>query len=940
MIYVQRIVGLVVLLVSFLFISTASLALAKTLTFLGASDMSVATTSPSGTAVDFSVTATDASSTSYAVICAPPSGSIFVIGTTTVNCQAADSTGATSTAQFNVGVSELPVASSTPTASSTTPTATSTIPVATSTTPVATSTMGLTLHVNVPATCTATDTNSVAHTYGEASSTSAYLGICALEAALTNGTIASTSLSNQYPSLGLFVTAINGIVADPSSEYWALYLNGSYASTGLTQLPVLASSTLEFQLHDFSDNNLGDRVTIIIDSLLATSSAATPPSATSSDATITFSIRDGGMLIGPATLTLPSSSDPIEIAATGTTTKHTISSRSVLALLSAYDATSSDFSINQLDYYDSYGAFYVNCMSIPAATSSPQCGEWQDEVNGVSPSVGMDQQLLSSGDSVIIYFGSPRTVSLSTSSISVGTPFTATAEAYNPTTDTYAPTTGITLGIISIPDPSTSWVYTEVATSSADSNGQAVFTLNKTGTYEVGIAEDYYSPHVPLTVTATTSAPTQPSGGGGGGGGGGISHQTLAIPSAVSYLEAHQNIDGSFGSDMITDWVAMAFATQSTSSAKTALANYLRAANPTLSSVTDYERHALALEDFGINPYSGTGRDYITPIVTSFDGTQIGDPTLDNDDIFALLALHAAGYPTSNDMMGKIATFIISKQKTDGSWDENPDMTAAALQVLPQFFVGTNVSPVALGQALGMGGGYLINTQQRDGGWGNIDSTSWVQIFINATNLDDSTNARIWSSTSGYLPTDAIAAAQQGDGGVRPTSDSVSSRVWSTAYAVYAASGWDWDNLLGQFAKPMPIAVGGGGGGGNAALLAQSDLASTTFAVATTTLATASSSQRIIKTTLGVGSTTRATPFITTPLTNQIPTQNTGANHAPVPAHTPAQKKSTIGTPVLQTLLTPNITSQTASAANSGGGFLSWFWHGTVSFFTSLFGLL
>jgi squalene cyclase len=127
----------------------------------------------------------------------------------------------------------------------------------------------------------------------------------------------------------------------------------------------------------------------------------------------------------------------------------------------------------------------------------------------------------------------------------------------------------------------------------------------------------------------------------------------------------------------------------------------------------------LALEALGINPYSGSPLDTISPIVTAYDGTQIGSASLDNDDIFALLALQYAGYTQQDDIIRKTAVFVISKQKADGSWDASADMTAAAIQALGALYTVPGYGP-----ALGKAQGYLAAHQQTTGGWDNADSTS------------------------------------------------------------------------------------------------------------------------------------------------------------------------------------------------------------------------
>ncbi|MEK7081158.1 MAG: DUF4430 domain-containing protein [Patescibacteria group bacterium] len=128
-------------------------------------------------------------------------------------------------------------------------------------------TLNIETEVNVPASCTVTDTDGVAHNYPQVDSPNSYLAICALDAAIKNGSISNTQLSNQFPSLGLFITTINDVAANPSGQYWAIYQNGNFANFGITSLPVVAGDTIVFQLHDFSDNNLGDQATLHILSL-------------------------------------------------------------------------------------------------------------------------------------------------------------------------------------------------------------------------------------------------------------------------------------------------------------------------------------------------------------------------------------------------------------------------------------------------------------------------------------------------------------------------------------------------------------------------------------------------------------------------------------------------------------------------------------------------
>ena len=68
-------------------------------------DLTVRATSAAGALVDFSATAEDAVDGAVAVTCDPASGSVFPIGSTTVDCRASDAAGNTVSGSFTVTVS-------------------------------------------------------------------------------------------------------------------------------------------------------------------------------------------------------------------------------------------------------------------------------------------------------------------------------------------------------------------------------------------------------------------------------------------------------------------------------------------------------------------------------------------------------------------------------------------------------------------------------------------------------------------------------------------------------------------------------------------------------------------------------------------------------------------------------------------------------------------
>lgn len=635
--------------------------------------------------------------------------------------------------------------------------------------------------------------------------------------------------------------------------------------------------------------------------------ATTTPVIASSTATIT--IRSGSTTAFTGIVEIAASTTPpVDIAPSNSTSTVSVPADSLLATLVALDATTTDFDITDLAYFSSFNSFIINCISIPVA-STTDCFNWTYAVNGSFPQVGVDHQILNDGDIVFLFFGPPRQTVLSTTTEAIGKEFTATAQSYDLKSGTYVGTPGLTIGV-GIPNPDFS--FTELATSTSDENGEAIFTMNATGTFSVGIQEDFYFPSVSITIieipaTTTPETPAPPPSSGGGGGG--ISHVLLNVSSALVYLTSKQQADGSFDSPLLTDWAAIAFASTESGAAKQSLRNYLLSTTPALSSVTDFERHAMALMALGVNPYSGTPSDYIAPIIDAFDGTQIGDASLDNDDIFALFPLLHAGYGTSDDIIQKTVAFIVSRQQANGAWDSSVDVTAAAIQALSQVTSLPNV-----GGALTKAEQYLHSQQQSNGGFGNSFSTSWALQAIAALNQSTSS----WMP-SGYNPNDYLASLQQGDGGLEPTSIDVQTRTWATEYAIPASLGKTWSSLLQSFAKPAS-ATGSVGG---------AVLGASTSTVATTTSPTATSTPEIIATSTSSIVTIESTTASTSSpqAATAIPPKIKKVVKKIAPPQTTQPATPTTSTPI----------SQTAAAASSPNNFFAKLWHAVAYFFSFLF---
>lgn len=273
--------------------------------------------------------------------------------------------------------------------------------------------------------------------------------------------------------------------------------------------------------------------------------------------------------------------------------------------------------------------------------------------------------------------------------------------------------------------------------------------------------------------------------------------QRLRMEDAVSFLVMNQQDDGSFGHALFSDWVAIALGSYKGNSAsafyaKNALLQWMeKNPVPAGSTITDFERRAMALMALGIDPYNGTGVDYIQAILNGFDGEQFGSPSLVNDDVFALLVLLKAGYQEYEEPVVGALQLIIASQRENGSWGD-VDLTSAVIQMLDLFS-----STKERDQALLRAKKYLEGKQESTGGFGNVYSTSWALQAISAMQG----NGDSWVIDN-RTPEHFLALRQALDGGLLQT-ESKENRIWATAYAIPAALGKPWSSVLVQFQRPL-----------------------------------------------------------------------------------------------------------------------------------------
>ena len=388
----------------------------------------------------------------------------------------------------------------------------------------------------------------------------------------------------------------------------------------------------------------------------------------------------------------------------------------------------------------------------------------------------------------------------------------------------------------------------------SDAAGEVQFVATSTGVLSVFAAKSGFVDTVPQILTVADAVQEEEedgssSGASSGGGGGGTAVPTFNVPLAIQYLASVQKADGSFSSDFITDWIAIALASADSSDARDKARTYLLTAPSSLSTATDYERRAMALMALGVSPYDGTSKDYVAEIVSRFDGQQIGVPELVNDDVFALFVLLNAGYSTGDEIVQKTVDYILAKQLPSGSFEGSIDFTAATVQALAGVSALDGV-PKALTDARS----FLVNAQSADASFGNSFSTSWAIQGIAA--LGES--ASNWSK-GGATPLTYLASLQRTDGAIELGTDSQQNREWVTAYAIPAAQQKTWRSLLSSFPKSATSLIASGGA------TSTTETASSTPMLATSTPQTATSTPRVATSTLQTPlETASSTPTVAT----------------------------------------------------------------------------
>lgn len=527
------------------------------------------------------------------------------------------------------------------------------------------------------------------------------------------------------------------------------------ATTTPEMSPVVATSTPAFAEEATTTEKLATTTVSVLEEATTTESVASttesiPP------VSITLTIETPGTTLMAGTLTVDAC-DPYLGSATKTVTGY------CAVLQSGIDSAWSWFGND---------AFIDSIAAIHNDYGAGAYWNWFTDLSfGMS---ALNTHVLTANESLLITIGQlPLRISSSDSALQLGSSTVLTVEEFG-FDNSFNP--------VWIPSAS-STIHIGTDTYETDSSGFLVYTPSTSGSVPVYANKDTFLQSSTITLVVTEvpilAVPTV------FGGSGNVRVSTKPvdpIASALSFLLSQRTSEGLFSSALLTEWGAIGLARTGTS--LQSFESYLQRPSSS-SNATDYERLAMARSALGL-PITSE----ITEIVSRFDGTQIGDPGLVNDDIFALIPLSHAGYSSSDPLIRSVVTFMLTRQSEEGSWG-SVDLTAAAIQALYPFRSVAGVS-----SAMNRAKGFLRKTQQETGCFGNTFSTSWAIMAIHT--LGEA--PQDWKGASGVSAYTCLRSLQSTDGGFESSRDS-STRIWATAYALPALQGLTWDDLLSYAPK-------------------------------------------------------------------------------------------------------------------------------------------
>ncbi|MBI2050392.1 MAG: DUF4430 domain-containing protein [Parcubacteria group bacterium] len=239
-----------------------------------------------------------------------------------------------------------------------------------------------------------------------------------------------------------------------------------------------------------------------------------------------------------------------------------------------------------------------------------------------------------------------------------------------------------------------------------------------------------------------------------------------------------------------TDWSVMA---RSAIGAGGVDASFLKALDG--STANDYATYILAITALGRDPRSFGNENLVYGLRQKASNGQIGDASMVSDDIFGLLALHAAGVPSNDSLVVQTVNYLKTNQLADGGWDWSAGATESSIDYTAMGIMALVAAGVAPSDDAVLGASeYLLASQNDDGGFplalggaSNTPSTAWALSALYALGEDVS----FWSR-AGKTPVDYLNARQHAGGYFLFDAQSLSADLFtlvSTSYAAIAMAG-------------------------------------------------------------------------------------------------------------------------------------------------------
>ncbi|MFH1522343.1 MAG: DUF4430 domain-containing protein [Patescibacteria group bacterium] len=273
------------------------------------------------------------------------------------------------------------------------------------------------------------------------------------------------------------------------------------------------------------------------------------------------------------------------------------------------------------------------------------------------------------------------------------------------------------------------------------------------------------------------------------------------VDEAVNYLKAQPQ----------DAWITQALVAAGETSVAT---DHLTSVNPgALNPANDYAKAILALTAAGKNPTTFGSEDYVAKLKTYYDGEQMGEVSLINDDIWAILALASVGQVDSEEAQAA-KNYLLANQNEDGGWGYSPggasDTNDTAAVIIALVEAGVSASNTVIVNAIN----YLQSTQNDDGGFtydpnsefgtdSDSGSDAWVICALNKIGQDPTS----WDKEGNNSITHLESLQDEDDGGYWWVE--VGTSQWNnkamTAYAIIALSGKSFP--IGYYEIPLPVSV-------------------------------------------------------------------------------------------------------------------------------------